>query len=192
MRAVSRARTVSDAWLRYSLEEHRHRFSVWAAGRAASVAGVRFSVESAAQVIAKAGLARFLADPDLLPDASNIDAWHREHRKKVIIAAKRSQLSLTHGVAAKLINIYFKTGLMGVSEIAGDRLAVFHPPVDRLLLWELARNNVAGQECFWRRMAEKGWSRFDSRAYESVIDMIRKAVSTRPMWMIESYWRGHQ
>jgi hypothetical protein len=35
----------------YSIEEHRHRFAVWAAGRAATVNGCRFKVEQGKEII---------------------------------------------------------------------------------------------------------------------------------------------
>lgn len=192
MSRISRTKELPGIQPGYSLEEHRHRFAAWAAGRAASVAGNRFSVNSAAQVIAGAGLRSFLDDPERLPDSSGIDAWHRKHRKKVITTAQKAGFSLTHGTAAKLINVYFKAGLMGASGLSKDRMTAFHPPVDRLLLAELGRNNMGDRGPAWKQWKEHGWSNFDSKTYEDVIRMIRKIVGTQPMWMIESYWKGHQ
>lgn len=35
----------------YSIEEHKHRFAAWAAGRAATVNGCRFKVEDGKKIL---------------------------------------------------------------------------------------------------------------------------------------------
>lgn len=92
----------------YSIHEHKHRFSAWAAGRAATVNGCRFSIEQARLILEGAKLKQLLLGPAQLPDPMNIDVAHREWRTNVIAAAKTEGLGFTHGVAAKLINIYLK------------------------------------------------------------------------------------
>jgi hypothetical protein len=88
----------------YTIEEHKHRFSAWAAGRAANVNGCRFSVEQAKTILEAAGLNHLLADPNNLPLPQDIDACHRKWRNSVITAARNLGLIFTHGVAAKLLS----------------------------------------------------------------------------------------
>ena len=59
-----------------------------------------------------ANLKQLLAGPEQLPDPLKIDDTHREWRKAVIGTAKIQGLDFTHGVAAKLINIYLKAGFV--------------------------------------------------------------------------------
>jgi len=95
-----------------SIEEHKHRFSAWAASRAASVKGSRFSVEIGNKILGRSDLPRLIENPDMLPDAENVDENHRLWRQKVIRLAKEENIDFTHGVAAKLINIYFKSAFV--------------------------------------------------------------------------------
>ena len=96
----------------YTIEEHKHRFAAWAAGRAASVNGCRFSVEQAKTILETAGMNQLLANPSNLPLPQDTDKSHREWRKEVTVAADKYGLNFTHGVAAKLINIYLKSGFV--------------------------------------------------------------------------------
>ena len=96
----------------YTIEEHKHRFSAWAAGRAANVIGCRFSVAQAKLILEVAGLKQLLVNPNNLPLPHDIDPRHREWRTNVIAAANGQELNFTHGVAAKLINIYLKAGFV--------------------------------------------------------------------------------
>jgi hypothetical protein len=87
----------------YTIEEHKHRFSAWAAGRAVSVNGCRFSVKQAKEIFVEPGLKRLLANPNNLPLPHDTDARHREWRDSVIKEAANLGLTFTHGVAEKLI-----------------------------------------------------------------------------------------
>lgn len=72
----------------YYLEEHKHRFAAWAAGRAASTSKtVRFSVEDGKHILEAIGLNAKLARPDQLPSSSEIDVAHgggAEKRSKLL------------------------------------------------------------------------------------------------------------
>ena len=177
----------------YSIHEHKHRFSTWAAGRAATVNGCRFSVEQAKAVLENANLKPLLAGPEQLPDPSRIDARHREWRKAVIAAANDQGLNFTHGVAAKLINIYLKAGFVCAGYDTDLRVRALHPPIDSLLLDELYRRNVGGLRAEWSRARTTRWSKFSSDDYERVIASIRMALGKdAALWQIEQYWRGYQ
>src|SRR5258706_12790807 len=96
----------------YCIHEHKHRFSAWAAGRAASVIDCRFSVKQAEAILTIAKLKQLLAGPDQLPDPLKIDDIHRGWRDTVISAAESQGKKFTHGVAAKLINNYLQAGFL--------------------------------------------------------------------------------
>jgi hypothetical protein len=176
----------------YDIQEHKHRFAAWAAGRAASVKGCRFRVEQAKAIIDAAGLRQYIENPDALPSPANVDDQHRVWRQAVIGAASQMDMQFTHGVAAKLINIYFKAALVCGGDHQHNRIGCLHPPIDKVLLDELKRQNVGGLRREWRTASSTGWSNFDSDQYQSVIDNIRTAFPNAPLWEVEGYWQGHQ
>lgn len=176
----------------YTIEEHKHRFSAWAAGRAANVNGCRFSVEQAKEIIEVAGLNQLLADPNNLPLPQDTDTHHREWRNRVIAAAERLGLPFTHGVAAKLINIYLKAGFVCGGHHAHANVQALHPPIDSVLLKELSAQNIGGHRRAWNEARRIRWSNFDSQQYETVINNIRQSMPNQALWEIEQYWRGYQ
>jgi hypothetical protein len=178
--------------MEYSSDEHRHRLSAWAAGRAASVKGSRFKVGQAKAILEFAGFNSAFCGPDVLPSPELLDVTHRQWRRAVIRAASRYQLRLSHGVAAKLINCYLKVRFVCSLNEADDRVMTLHPPIDRVLLSELANKNIGGFEVEWRNFMQLGWSNFDSKTYENVIARIRLSIPGQPLWKIEQYWKGHQ
>jgi hypothetical protein len=178
----------------YSLSAHRHRFAAWAAGRAASVSTCRFKVSQALAIIESVGLQTFLDNPALLPRPGEMDSAHREWRASVIGTAKKKfGIRMSHGVAAKMINVYFKSGIVCAAHSDLPRVSALHPPIDAVLLAELARNNVGGLLKQWSTAKRHRWSNFNSREYERVIAAIRESLRAgEPLWKIEKYWQGHQ
>jgi hypothetical protein len=177
----------------YSIHEHKHRFSAWAASRAATVNGCRFSVEHGKVILEGAGLKQLLVGPAQLPDPQNFDVAHRAWRTAVVGAANGQRLNFTHGVAAKLINIYLKAGFVCGGHDADPRVQAIHPPIDSLLLDELYEKNIGGLRREWSKARTIRWSKFTSQQYESVIVSIRSALGGMvPLWQVEQYWRGYQ
>lgn len=177
----------------YSIDLHRHRFSAWAAGRAASVIGCRFSVEQAKAVIEAVGLDRLLADPSELPLPNAMDDAHAGWRAKVSAEAQQQfGLAFTHGVAAKLINVYLKAAFVCGGHHAHERVEALHPPIDGLLLKELARRGLGDQRSAWKKACRVRWSKLNSEQYQEVIDAVRLALPGSPLWHVEEHWRGHQ
>jgi hypothetical protein len=99
---------------------------------------------------------------------------------------------VTHGVAAKLINVYLKSRFVCGGFADNPKVQALHPPIDRLLLEELAREDFGGKRKFWAQVNQCGWSKFDSTTYENVIQEIRNSLNAGPMWEIERFWKGHQ
>lgn len=176
----------------YAIEQHKHRFAAWAAGRAASVIGRRFSVEQAKGIIEAIGLQDLLVSPERLPLPGDIDEVHRAWREKAIGSAAADALSITHGVAAKLINVYLKAAFVCGGHHADERVGALHPPVDALLLDALGKGDLGGQGAAWRKARKLRWSNLDSGQYQDVIKAIRAAIPGQPLWHVEEHWRGYQ
>jgi hypothetical protein len=179
--------------LTYTIEEHQHRLAAWAAGRAASVKGCRFTVRQAKAILESAGFNTGFATASALPVPTHIDSMHRHWRKDIIKAAAKQKLTFTHGVAAKLINCYLKVRFVCEGQHEHERVRCLHPPIDEVLLKELARQNVGGFSRQWRQLRQQRWSRFNSAAYQRAIDLIRQSLPPgEPLWKIEEHWEGHQ
>jgi hypothetical protein len=176
----------------YGIESHQHRFAAWAACRAASVRGCRFSVEKGRAILEEIGFNASFSDPKKLPAYPKLDETHLTWRTGAIIAAKSRGIAMTHGVAAKLVNVYLKSRFVcgGYGEHA--RVRNLHPPIDEILLKTLALNDVGGLAKQWRKFRQKRWSKLGSQDYESVIGLIRTVVKAQPMWTVEEHWKGNQ
>jgi hypothetical protein len=177
----------------YTIEEHNHRLAAWAASRAASVKGCRFKVQKGVTILEVSGFTPLFASPDQLPAPDEIDKRHREWRGQIIKAANANALKFSHGVAAKLINCYLKVRFVCAGCHDNDRVKALHPPIDDILLKQLAKIDFSGGTKHWRTYRQARWSKFDSGTYEEVINLIRSSLPAgEPLWKMEEYWGGYQ
>lgn len=177
----------------YTIADHRHRYAAWAASRAASTKSCRFEVLQGKEFLESVGLQNLIPDIESLPRPAEIDVRHREWRNSAIAAAAaRGLVGFSHGIAAKLINVYLK----GVSVCGGceahPSVQALHPPIDSLLLYTLYAENVGRLKARWQTARKLRWSKLNSEQYEDVISAIRQAMGTTPLWLVEEHWRGHQ
>lgn len=175
----------------YGIYEHVHRFAAWAASRAAGRAC--FSVACGVFMIEQADLHQYLRNPDKLPKSSRwMDKKHKGWRESIQKAGRRIGLRITDGRAAKLINVYFKAGLVTIANRNNERIGALHPPIDSVLLEQLSRVDQ-DQGGFWNDMGQRRWTNFTSREYQCVINKIREKLGEeRRLWMIEEYWQGYR
>lgn len=175
----------------YTIEIHQHRLAAWAASTAASASSVcRFKVSRGVAILEAAGFTPDFVLPENCVVAETMDALHKQWREAVVVAS--GHLNFSHGIAAKLINTYLKTRFIVAGQESDPRVAALHPPIDRLLLGELAAQDVGGEKKFWREYQQKGWSKFKTDEYQAVISKVRECLNGKPMWMIEQYWCGYQ
>ncbi len=175
----------------YTIEQHIHVFSSWAAGRAASAKNSRFRVEDARKAIEHVCLDRLVCRPDRLPAGKYFDDAHAEWRSGVIrFMDACTGAKISHGSSAKLINVYLKGALVCAGHHEDSRVAHVHPPIDRLLLKKLGARDIGGFRKFWRDAALKGWSTWGAEQYDEVIRRIKSCVGSEPLWMIEKHWQG--
>ncbi len=183
--------------MHYSIHEHRHRFASWAASRAASVRRCPFSVEVGKAILEEAGFKELISGTDKLPEKDKLDDEHRNWRQSVInVAKKRHGKDFTHGVAAKLINVYLKSAFVCGGFHEHPRVRALHPPIDRLLLDSLYRSHDRSLDTDIRRTLKSvrkiGWSNFNSSHYEDLIKGLREHHTEESFWMLEQHWRGYQ
>lgn len=66
------------------------------------------------------------------------------------------------------------------------RVKSLHPPVDSILLRGMVANGFGNADDF------EGihWTKLNSSGYQKVIDAIRSATKTGPLWEVEKFWRS--
>jgi len=192
--------------------EQRHEFAYRAAFQAASVRGLRgFNIAMAQGMIEAAGLFQHLDNGgNDLPDThAEFDEWHQEKRKAVIGVFNgqngvNDNNGLSHGRAAKLINVYLKAWFPEIDEA---RRSVIHPPVDSVLLthlrYKLILDEIEG--CPMARQPEvqcllqgagvnpwrpRPWTTLDSPGYNEIIHAFQYLANAHGLWKIEKYWPG--
>jgi len=185
----------------YSIEEHKHRFAAWAAGSAASVNGCRFKVWQAKRILEDAGLRVVANNISNLPQTDEFDAQHRVWRNSIINNAQNyndshgNAFEFTHGIAAKLINIYLKSIYVCSGSHDDPRVKSIHPPIDSVLLDALYEQNIGGKRIEWQAARRARWSKLDSNQYEEVITAIQGLYPEGDdpgLWRVEEYWQGFQ
>ena len=170
----------------YNYAEHVHRFAAWAASRAASTSTLRFCVaDGKAWLETVPDLKRCAGNPEELPDIDAFDDKHSEWREIII---RESRNRATHGIAAKLINVYLKAAVIHSGFEERDKVKAVHPPIDRLLLTSLKMTHKE----IWRGQ-NLSWSTFNSDQYSDAIDKIRRTLGSNvALWRVEEHWAGNQ
>ncbi len=176
----------------YDIIEHKHRFAAWAAGRAASAKSARFTVEIGKAILEELGLRELVDSPDSLPLPEAFDAWHLATCEKTIRIAQKNEITLRHGSAAKLVNMYLKIIYSCGGHENHARVAAIHPPIDNLLLEGLIAFDSGERVKVWSKARKKGWSKFDAGDYLAVIGNLKAVLGDEPLWKAEAFWRGHQ
>lgn len=170
----------------YTLFEHKHRFSAWAASRAASTKTCRFKVELGQKILE-------IVKKRKIPTSQKIfDKFHENIRKEIINEANKLGLNFTHGIAAKLFNCYLKSMYINDESIDINIRNVIHPPIDTLILESLYEKNIGDAKKKWGKAKKIRWTKFTSEDYQEVIDEIIKIYSQQGLWKVEEYWSGYQ
>jgi hypothetical protein len=177
----------------YRLEDHRHRFALWAAARAAqrSLAGATNAV--LANAIETSGVLETLRSrPTSWPEnAAEFDREHGVWCTKIVQHLRGKRVDATFGRAAKLVAIYLKTVIV-LGESHNTPLSRFlHPPIDDILLKELSRPEHNFSEKARRHWKSVRWTQLDKDGYGQLIKSLRGEGLHRPaFWMAERYWDG--
>lgn len=177
----------------YDIQEHKHRYAAWAASSAANTKTCRFAVAKGKRIIEDIGLHHLHADPNQLPEPGDLDRQHRQWREDAQFSAASLGLDgFTHGIAAKLINMYLKGVFVCGGHEAHPKVAALHPPIDALLLGALSGPNAGEHLTHWSGLRKAKWSKFSSEDYENVIGIVRQTQAGDALWKIEEHWRGYQ
>jgi hypothetical protein len=94
---------------------------------------------------------------------------------------------VTYGRAVKLVAVYLKTMIV-IPDPESVFASIAHPPVDRILLQNLARDSEYPNEIrkAWR---STNWTDLNEGTYYHLIESFRECELDKPQfWRIERYW----
>ena len=125
----------------YDLAEHRHRFAVWAAARAAQRGFT--SVERLRGALEATSIQSDLRLPATLAlRAASFDEMHRAWCRSTCATLSRCDVkNVAFGRAAKLVAVYLKTMVLMGGDWDTPLARCMHPPLDRILLQALASSD---------------------------------------------------
>jgi hypothetical protein len=172
----------------YEIDEHRHRFSVWAAARAAQRG---FSdVDTLRKALEGSGVVEFLETAKLDDiDATRFDVLHHHWCGSVVDFLEEAGIpNVTFGRAAKLIAIYLKSVVV-LGPGSGTAFAgIAHPPIDAILLGKLAVAKDVNSE-HKSKWAKTKWTKLNDEQYYELIKQLRQALGPEePFWKLERFW----
>jgi hypothetical protein len=174
--------------MKYDIGEHRHRFSVWAAARAAQRGFT--TVENLRLALEHSGVLSFLtsAGADIV-NADDFDELHRSWCRAITARLADAKVQkVTFGRAAKLLAVYLKSVVVLGAAPDSNLGKVAHPPIDAILLSNLVKSPVVVSEhkVEW---ATVRWTRLDEGGYYRLIEQLRSVLAPgEPFWMLERYW----
>jgi hypothetical protein len=180
-------KTAADS---YTIAEHTHRLAAWAASRASSVKGQRFTVKRGFCALEEAEVDSSFNLSCLPVVADEFDELHSKKCNQIIRLFSSKNQKIYFGVAAKLINCYLKVRFVNESLVERAQVNYIHPPIDRLLLSGLRKKYT--EDSFWKECAPNGWSKLNENEYYAIIRSLRATVGSAPLWSIEVLWRGHR
>jgi hypothetical protein len=154
----------------YDITEHRHRFAVWAAARAAQRGFT--TVRNLRDALQTTDIQKILAAPSTFDiSAAQFDELHRRWCSAICSnLIERQNLKATYGRAAKLIAIYLKTIVVMGNESDSSLGRHMHPPIDRVLLQGLAASGriTSPHKAAWRSIS---WTQLDEVASSASFEM---------------------
>jgi hypothetical protein len=171
----------------YEIDEHRHRFAVWAAARAAQrgfadVATLRKALEVC-------GIVEYLKSANFNDiDQPRFDAIHRLWCRSIVdFLGKGGVADATFGRAAKLIAVYLKSAVVLGANSGTAFARIAHPPIDSILLGNLAASDGASPDkASW---AATRWTKLNEARYYELIGQLRSFLgSSEPFWKLEQFW----
>lgn len=173
--------------MKYSVFEHRHRFATWAAARA-SQRGYATSMELISALEGQTDLREYCQSFYQRPNKFNrisarqFDSLHIAWSNSMAGHLK-SIRGTTYGRMAKMINIYLKCMVVLVKP-SSDLSKVIHPPIDRILLCNIAKSNE-----HLKHFDSIKWTQLNQNDYYDLINQLRQNFSYNYFWEIENFWK---
>ena len=199
----------------YTYAEHRFRFAAWAAARAVKRLSAQQSEKKLTTILTDI-LREVLFDKidkitgkddwqledeilgnDWILRIGYSDTKHASWRKRICELAKDRGIihtdlkgeAMSHGQAAKLINVFIKALMPSDMDTISDELqehwCEVHPPIDSILLGNMDKVKFGGKKD-WGKVP---WTKLSPDQYEELIGNIRYHDKPNPLWKVERFWK---
>lgn len=172
----------------YDHFEHRHRFAVWAAARAAQRGFT--TVVNLKDALERCGIHDFLRDSNSLrTNQDKFEEWHQKWCSNVVNFLRRRKVkSTSYGRSAKLIAVYLKTMVVIGPGWKSNLARVAHPPIDRVFPKNIS-SCVEVESVHKKDWGKIPWTKLDKRNYYRLMNQLRDALpNERRLWRLEKYW----
>jgi hypothetical protein len=173
----------------YDLFEHRHRFSSWAAARAAQRGWKNASIKNLRDAIENCGIVTFLRNDDaMFIDKEGFKKHHKIWCRLIVdFLNSRGLSNVTYGRAAKLVGVYIKSMVIIGPDSNSSLAVVAHPPIDRILLRNLS-NAPEIENHLRERCRLINFTELDEQSYYDLISQLRRSLGDdEPFWSLERF-----
>ena len=175
--------------MKYDIAMHRHRFSVWAAARAAQRGWKSASVEVLRDAVESCGVIEFISKNELEEiDDNRFLTLHRTWCHSIVGHLTGRVPDPKFGRAAKLLAVYLKSTVILGPYGDSDLARVAHPPIDRILIQKISRDRdvCSLHKQAWRK---ENWTQMDEQRYYVLIRQLRAVCPPpTPFWNLQRFW----
>ncbi len=176
----------TSASVAYDMAEHRHRFSIWAAARAAQRGCRGCDTDTLRHALENSGIREFLKTANFHGlNEERFDKLHRQWCTSITNFLKAKRVDVRFGRAAKLVGVYLKSfAVLGGGDGAAPLARLAHPPIDRSLL-ELPKEKSKWRKAAWTKLTE-------SQYYELISDLRKLLEKDEPFWKLEKCFMANK
>lgn len=163
----------------YSINEHLHRFGIWAAARAAQRSVQNFKIKNLYHVLEQIQIKKLINNYST--SDINDDTFKSFHIKVCNLIINNNYFLVSYGRAAKILSIYLKITVVSFDRGESDFSNIIHSPIDSILLKKLSR--IASVKA-WSKI---NWTELTQDQYWNLInEFVAKELPTN--WRLEEYW----
>lgn len=176
------------------------QFAIWTAATAAKSSARQgkyikgttikrtFATADIEEIATDSGLTKLTVQEIGKYSMEEYDDLHTEMCESIMRHAMKRNISLTYGIAAKIVNVYIKTISINLGKNEYPVLRYIHPPVDRRILTNIGA--AFKNSPFWRKNSKKAWTKLSKDEYMDIINSMRKLpiVIKHGLPATEFYW----
>ncbi len=170
----------------YDINEHRYRFSLWASARASQRAFT--DTKTIICAIKKSELrGKTCNNKEWSESPMKFDEFHRKICNDLIENLNHEKA--TYGRVAKILAIYLKINFILSEDKMIKSVKFIHPPIDRILLAQLAKEFEKKDKNFSNYCKKIKWTKLNEDEYFELINKLREnSLDQDSFWCIEKYW----
>ncbi|MBF9252942.1 hypothetical protein I2I11_06540 [Pontibacter sp. 172403-2] len=165
----------------YNIEEHVHRYAIWAAARAVqrNFTTTKIIKKAIEDINLKDRLKTLIL---VVSSPNDFDIFHKEVSRELITSLEQAlkkdgkEVEVYYGRVAKIISIYIKTTYV-IRDSESYLSKIAHPPIDSILLKNLGN------------VSRRAWTTLTEDIYFELIEELRMVANNRPFWELEEYWQ---